>query len=478
MNYSIAIPEKCNKEATDHLIRLDDQEDLCFALYYPSIGKKRSTAIVNKIILPQEGEREVHGNVSFNSVYFERVLGLALENNAGIVLMHSHLTSGWQGMSEDDEFTENTLAPSIYAATGFPFVGMTVGKDGSWSARFWKKLEGRHYKREWCEAVRVVGEKFTVTFNNHLLPKPTFSIRLQRTIDAWGKETQADLSRLRIGIVGAGSVGSFIGEALSKIGIENVKIIDFDTFKIHNLDRTPYTSEKDVGMSKALLLARNIRLGATNKNFKAEAIEYSIVEEEGFLPALDCDIIFSCVDRPWPRFILNFIAYAHLIPVVDGGIFVRTNTDNSKMIGADWRSHAVGPGRVCLECIGQYDPSEVSLEKEGYLDDPVYIAGLPKNHGIHQNQNVYVFSLGAGFFEMQQFLSMVIAPCGIANPGPKIYHFTLSTLVNDFKECTSNCLFSNDLLAKGDYAGIKVTGKHVIAEKERQARLSKTYSKK
>jgi molybdopterin/thiamine biosynthesis adenylyltransferase len=454
MNRSVALIENIHNLACNHLIRNDLQEDLCFALWNPSHGKERFCALIEEVILPIEGDRQVHCNASFNPDYFERASELAQRKKMGLAFMHSHLGPGWQNMSRDDINTENILAPKVKAITGLSLVGMTVGSDGSWSARFWEKVKPKKYQKNWCQTVRVVGSKFLITHAYHLIPRTYNSKKLVRTISAWGEKTQYKISNLTIGIVGAGSVGSIVGETLARLGIHRIKLIDFDNIEEKNLDRTFGATSKDIGKSKVDVLAKHLKKSSTSKRIIIDEVLESICSQEGYKNALDCDILLSCVDRPWPRFVLNYISFVHLIPVIDGGITVRTNNTNTKIIGADWKAQVVCPGRICLECLGQYSPSDVSLEKTGMLEDPSYIAGLPKTHFINNKQNVVAFSLGLASLEIQQFLSFIISPSGI-KLSPKIYHFIDGSLEdNDLKKCNENCLFPT-LASKGESATIK-----------------------
>jgi len=473
--FSVVMTDEVHQELFAHLIREDEQEDLCFATYVPSSGTNRSTGILSQIILPKEDERNLHGNVGFLPHYFERVLKIAAERKEGIAFLHSHPSLGWQGMSEDDIIAETRMSPSVMGFTGFPFVGLTLGTDGAWSGRFWIKdeKEKRKYNRNWCDAVRVIGKKLSITYNDYLLP-PTFdSAKQLRTISAWGSKTQEDLSRLKIGIAGLGSVGSIVAEVLARTGIANFTLIDFDAVEEKNLDRLTNVFKEDIGRAKVLAVADGIRKSATAPKVEIKSCEYSICEKNGFETALDCDIIFSCVDRPWPRQVLNFIAYAHLIPVIDGGILVRTNKRNTNIIGADWKAQTVGYKRACLECLGQYKTENAVLEISGKLDDPEYIKGLDKFKFLDAHENVFAFSSHLASMEVLQMLTLFIAPSGIDDVGQQLYHFVLGTMdIDNNKECYENCFFQS-VIGRGDLSGVKVYGEHEIAVVARNLRATK-----
>jgi hypothetical protein len=468
MNYSAAFTSDTNDALKTHLLRADRQEDLCYALWHPSQGANRMTALVSEPILPIKGERKIHGNASTTGEYLGRAIKLAMEKSAGVVFLHSHPYAGWQGMSRDDMATELRQAPAVKASTGTPLVGMTLGTDGSWSGRVWIKTAPKTYDLHWCENVRVIGTNgIATTFNDGLLPPPAFREELTRTISAWGERAQQKLARLSFGVVGVGSVGSVVAECLVRMGVQHIKLIDYDRVKRHNLDRLLHAGSSDAAAQslKVDLIGAALQRSATAAAPVIERLPLAVTEMDGFREALDCDVLFSCVDRPWPRHVLNYIAYAYLIPVIDGGILIRMHAGSLR--NASWKSHAVYPGKRCLQCNGQYDPDLVNVERRGDLDDPTYIENLPIDHTLRRNENVFPFSTHLASSLIMHALHLALNPVGIADVGEQIYHFVDGTL--DYTlgtTCYEGCYFPS-VVGKGDAEGLPITGVDPGASKVR-----------
>jgi hypothetical protein len=408
-----------SEELAAHLLRTDGQEDVCLATYSVSTGATRITSIVTSTIPPREGERKVHGNATFTGKYVVRAAAEAAQRGEGLVILHSHPGGrGWQGLSTPDRDTESEYARVAQAITGQPLVGMTLaGFDLSWSARLWKTSG----ELRPIDSVRVVGDRLRLSWNEQQRPSPKLTGAQVRTISAWGDEMQANISRLWVLVVGVGSVGLDVAQRLAATGIQHVGVMDFDWVKELNRDRMIGITRADVRMarSKVEVAGRLMARAATAAKPDLALHETSVCDPEGLAQALDYDVIFSCVDRPWPRAVLNSLAYADLIPVIDGGIAIET-FEGGGMRNASWRVQTQVPGRPCMACNGQLRLDEVSLDREGLLDDPEYIrrAGLTAVHG-RQNVAALAASVSAG--QLAQFVSLVAAPGGMGAPAAQRY---------------------------------------------------------
>src|SRR5207245_11697898 len=157
------------------------------------------------------------------------------------------------------------------------------------------------------------------------------------------------------------------------------------------LDRMNNITKEDVKKRKIDVIKRNLVKSATNDNFLCEISDDSVVEEEGYRYALDCDVIFSCVDRPWPRQVLNHLSYSCLISLIDGGISF--NVPKGKLVHGMYRAQTVGPERACLNCLGAYNAAQVQIDRDGMFDDPDYIKKQEAKNGPSR-QNIMPFVFG------------------------------------------------------------------------------------
>ena len=407
--HEVLLTAQVNQNACAHLLqhyrRGQVQEDLCFGLWTPSTGRHRETAIVTDILTPRRGERSLHGNASFSGSYLSRATKSAIKQGQGLAFMHSHPGPGWQDMSGPDIRAERDRIADTARATGKPLVGMTVGTDEHWSARFWKEDSARK-TRYWCKKVRVLKKDRLVIWR-----KPTTEARdrrkQRRTIDSWGEQKQRDLEALRIGIIGLGSVGSIVAEGLARIGVRELVLIDDDLVEEHNLDRLLNAHKRDIGRAKTVVAEKAIRRASTAESIAIINHRKKIQHREAYTAAKDCDILISCVDSPVARDLLNRTAYREGIPVVDGGVEIRKDPRNGNMNAARWKAHVAGPYSECLRCKGQYTSSDVMLELDGSWRDPSYIKGTESSS--QGAENVFCLSLATGSELLNMAVRLVVA---------------------------------------------------------------------
>lgn len=471
MSFSAAMPAFLHEQLAGHLLRADRQEDVCLAVYAPSDGVARSSAVLGRAVLPGPDERAVHGNASFTGAYFLRAAREAASSGRGVVALHSHPGgTGWQDMSRQDQDAESSYARLVREITGLPLVGMTLAGDESWSCRRWDPSG----TPEHGESVRVAGTRFRVTWNDRLRPPPAVTRSQARTVSAWGETAQASLARTRVLVVGVGSVGLDVALRLAATGIVQVGVMDFDTMEIVNLDRMIGATMADVRLArgKVEVAGRLMRAAATAENPDVRAYDLSVCEPDGLTAALDYDVVISCVDRPWARGVLNNIAYADLIPVLDGGIGIDT-FDDGTMRNAVRRTHLITPGQPCLVCNRQLDPAHVQSDKLGLFDDPDYIRGAVVTT-LPGRQNVAALSAGVSAGLLDQFISLTVAPAGMGSPGPLRYVLSTHTLQHLDIQLKANCCFEAQVAAGNDR--IPLTGDHSAArraQKERRARQAR-----
>ena len=214
---------------------------------------------------------------------------------------------------------------------------------------------------------------------------------------------------------------------------------------------------------------------STARHPAADAIPFSVTEPTGFDAALDCDILFSCVDRPWGRQVLNHIAYAHLIPVVDGGILIRTS--HGKFKSANWSVQTVGPERCCLECAKRFESGLIDMERKGLLDDPSYIEGLSKDERAEASQNVFPFSMCVAGHEIVQFVALITALLERPDLGEQRYHYNLGEMRVEDRGCELECLYQARVASgESQFPRAIMTGIYAQAEQSRRTASASTVS--
>ena len=347
-------------------------------------GVIRRTLFLRKIVPQDPGwvAWKRGGGLAFSAQYFSRAVSEVahIGGTSGILIVHSHpggeLSRQAPTPSSPDLQSERELlcANGRAMPVGSILAAGIMGGNGRWRVREYswprpstvaqatKKSFGPYGgKFRDAKKFRITGLRQT-RFQGAGAASSTDLTAADSTVRLWGVEGQRILQDLRIGLAGAGGVGSILTEYLARLGVGEVVLVDFDRLGRDNLNRASGAHRSDVGKPKVSYLAKVAKASATAPGFKVRPYPASVVEWAGLRPLLDCDVIMNAADSAFARQVLDHVSYAFEIPVIDGGTKLIVESDG-RIVGRSQVSGA-GPGSPCLECQGVYTREEATLARE------------------------------------------------------------------------------------------------------------------
>lgn len=207
----------------------------------------------------------------------------------------------------------------------------------------------------------------------------------QMLLDGWGNIGQEKLKKSCVFIAGAGGLGSPVAIYLAAAGIGRLRISDYDTLEVSNLNRQILHTHTRIGKYKAL--SAKITLKRINPHVEIDAFYNKIDKKSIAELAGEASVIVDCMDNFQTRYILNDFAIKKRVPLVHGSIW-----------GLEGRVTTIHfPKTACLACVfpesppsGQFPVVGVTPGVIGCLQTTEvikYLVGLGEN--LYNNLLVY-----------------------------------------------------------------------------------------
>ena len=129
---------------------------------------------------------------------------------------------------------------------------------------------------------------------------------------------QKKLSKSKVVILGVGGLGGYVVEMLTRIGVGNLILVDFDRFETTNLNRQIISREDNLGLSKVAEAKK--RVEAINSETEVIAINKKISSDNIDAIIKGADIVVDGLDSSGLKKIVERSCARNNIPMVHGAI--------------------------------------------------------------------------------------------------------------------------------------------------------------
>ena len=130
----------------------------------------------------------------------------------------------------------------------------------------------------------------------------------------------------RIAVIGAGAIGNEVVKNLVLLGVGQVDVFDFDRVELHNLTRSIFLREADVGAGKASAVVK--RAAAVDPNVRLAAFEGDFWRTLSLSRLARYSAAMGCVDNFEARVRLSQLCLIAGVDFINTGVdarFVKTD---------------------------------------------------------------------------------------------------------------------------------------------------------
>lgn len=328
-----------------HLFPGDGKEAVAIALCRRARRQDLELLVVHDIVpIPYEQCRiRTPYRVAWSGIALEPILQRAMREGFAIAKIHSHPT-GHEWFSDTDDTADAETFPSVFGwlDTDAPLASLIMLPDG--------RLVGRAVREqgigEPLDGIRLADHDFAfwqyVPDAADELPEHAL-----RVIQTFGEGTYRMLRALRIGIVGASGTGSIVIEQLARNCVGRMVIVDPDHIEDKNLNRILNSTAGDVQAKMGKPAVQHRAIESMKLGTAVDPHNNDLMKLDTLRALSTCDVLFGCMDSVDGRHVLNKLASAYLIPLIDVG--VRLDADGQGNIDSIWSAiHTILPAGSSL----------------------------------------------------------------------------------------------------------------------------------
>ena len=137
-------------------------------------------------------------------------------------------------------------------------------------------------------------------------------------LEGFDISSQERLARASVAVVGAGALGSVVAMYLAGAGVGSLRIADFDSISLSNLQRQIFFAECEVGRPKCEVLCNKVM--SLNSNTRVSPFPYAVTPDNVADFIAGCDVVAVATDNLPSKAMVVDAAIRSSIPVVVGGV--------------------------------------------------------------------------------------------------------------------------------------------------------------